>query len=128
MSHEVQIREFRPGDLDAIVEFSLRACEPVHASMRQVLGDTIYFRLIPDWMAVQAEDVKSSCTNDEHSVFVAVSEGRPVGFAAVALNAFHERMGVVQIIAVDPDYQRRGIARLEGTVLRANARACVSAP
>jgi hypothetical protein len=29
-------------------------------------------------------------------------------FAAVALNAFHERMGVVDIIAVDPDYQRVG--------------------
>ena len=34
-----------------------------------------------------------------------------MGFAAVALNAFHARMGVVDIIAVDPDYQRRGIAR-----------------
>jgi ribosomal protein S18 acetylase RimI-like enzyme len=28
---------------------------------------------------------------------------------AVALNAFHERMGVIQIIGVDPEYQRRGI-------------------
>jgi ribosomal protein S18 acetylase RimI-like enzyme len=34
-----------------------------------------------------------------------------VGFATVALNAFHERMGVVDMIAVDPEYQRRGIAR-----------------
>ena len=34
-----------------------------------------------------------------------------MGFAAVGLNAFHERMGVVDIIAVDPAYQRRGIAR-----------------
>jgi GNAT superfamily N-acetyltransferase len=43
-------------------------------------------------------------------VFVAVADGRVVGFDAIALNAFHERMGVVEIIAVDPDYQRRGIA------------------
>jgi GNAT superfamily N-acetyltransferase len=28
----------------------------------------------------------------------------------VALNAFHERMGVIEIIGVDPDYQRRGIS------------------
>ena len=35
------------------------------------------------------------------------------GFVAVALNAFHERMGVIEIIGVDPDYQRRGVgARL----------------
>ena len=40
---------------------------------------------------------------------MAVAEGKPVGFAAIALNAFHERMGVIDIIGVDPDYQRRGI-------------------
>jgi ribosomal protein S18 acetylase RimI-like enzyme len=34
---------------------------------------------------------------------------RPVGFASVVLNAFHERMGVVDMVAVDPPYQRRGI-------------------
>jgi ribosomal protein S18 acetylase RimI-like enzyme len=33
-----------------------------------------------------------------------------VGFAAIALNAFHEGMGVIDIIATDPDYQRRGVA------------------
>ncbi len=31
----------------------------------------------------------------------------------LALNAFHDRMGAIDIVAVDPDYQRRGIgARL----------------
>jgi ribosomal protein S18 acetylase RimI-like enzyme len=36
-----------------------------------------------------------------------------VGFVTVALNAFHERMGAIDILGVDPDYQRRGIgARL----------------
>ena len=40
-------------------------------------------------------------------------DARPVGFLAVALNGFHERMGVIEIIGVDPDYQGRGIgARL----------------
>ena len=41
---------------------------------------------------------------------MAVVGKRPVGFVAIALNAFHERMGVIDIIAVDPDYQRRGIS------------------
>jgi GNAT superfamily N-acetyltransferase len=41
---------------------------------------------------------------------VAAAGGRPVGFVAIALNAFHERMGVIEIIGVDPDYQRRGIS------------------
>jgi GNAT superfamily N-acetyltransferase len=107
----VAIRRFQDSDLDAIVEFSLRAWEPVHESLRRVLGDPIYSRLHrPDWRAVQAEAVRSSCTSDDRDVFVAVADGRPVGFAAVALNAFHEGMGVVDIIAVDPAYQRQGIA------------------
>ena len=41
---------------------------------------------------------------------MAVADERPVGFATIALNAFHEGMGVVDMIAVDPVYQRRGIA------------------
>ena len=83
---------------------------PVFASVRDVLGDDIFLRLHPDWKANQAEVVRSSCTNDERDVFVAVANGRPVGFVAVALNAFHERMGVIDVIGVDPDYQRRGIS------------------
>ena len=106
----IQIREFREGDLDAVVAFSVRAWEPVFDSLRQVLGDVIFLRLHPDWRSNQAEAVKSSCLSEQSDVFVAVADGRPVGFAAVALNAFHEGMGVIEIVGVDPDYQRRGIS------------------
>jgi ribosomal protein S18 acetylase RimI-like enzyme len=75
-----------------------------------VLGDDIFLRLHPDWRANQAEAIRSTCINDERQVFVALANGRPVGFVAIALNAFHERMGVIDIIGVDPDYQRRGIS------------------
>jgi GNAT superfamily N-acetyltransferase len=108
----VEIRQYEESDLDAIVEFSLRAWKPVFESLGQVLGNPIFARLHqPEWRSMQAEAVRASCTSDERDVLVAVADGRPVGFAAVALNAFHERMGVVDIIAVDPAYQRRGIAR-----------------
>jgi ribosomal protein S18 acetylase RimI-like enzyme len=110
MTHAIEIREFLEGDLEAVVEFSLRAWAPVFAALRDVLGDEIFLRLHPDWKANQSEAVRSSCTNEERDVFVAVASGRPVGFVAVALNAFHERMGVIDIIGVDPDYQRRGIS------------------
>ena len=106
----IQIHDFREEDLDAVVAFSLRAWEPVFESLREVLGDKIFLRLHPDWRSNQAEAVKSSCLNEQRDVFVAVADGKPVGFAAVALNAFHEGMGVIEIIGVDPDYQRRGIS------------------
>lgn len=106
------IRSYEESDLEAVVEFSLRAWAPVFESLWEVLGDAIFTRLHqPGWRAAQAAAVRSTCTSDEREVFVAVAGGRPVGFAAVALNAFHERMGVVDMIAVDPDYQRRGIGR-----------------
>lgn len=111
MDAAVVIRPFRESDLDAIVELSLRAWEPVFASLRAVLGEAIFARLHqPDWRAVQAEAVRSSCTSEDQDVFVAVADGKPVGFATVALNAFHQRMGAVDMIAVDPAFHRRGIA------------------
>ena len=106
----ILIREFREEDLDAVVAFSLRAWEPVFNSLREVLGDEIFLRLHPDWRSTQADAVKSTCLSEPRDVFVAVADGRPVGFAAVALNAFHDGMGVIEIIGVDPDYQRRGIS------------------
>lgn len=111
MDAAVVIRPFRESDLDAIVELSLRAWDPVFESLRTILGEAIFSRLHqPEWRAVQAEAVRSSCTSEELDVFVAVADERPVGFATVALNAFHEGMGVVDMIAVDPEFQRHGIA------------------
>ena len=106
----IQIREFRDEDLETIVEFSLRAWQPVFASLRNVLGDEIFLRLHPDWRAGQADAVRSTCSDEDRDVFVAVADARPVGFVAVALNAFHERMGAIDIIGVDPDFQRRGVS------------------
>jgi GNAT superfamily N-acetyltransferase len=109
----IEIRELADDDLDAVVAFSLRAWEPVFASLQEVLGDEIFLRLHPDWREGQADTVRSICRNDERDAFVAVVGARPVGFVAVALNAFHERMGVIEIVGVDPDYQGHGIgARL----------------
>ena len=111
MDAAVVIRPFRESDLDAIVELSLRAWEPVFESLRTVLGEANIARLHqPDWRTVQAEAVRSSCTSEERDVFVAIADEEPIGFATVALNAFHEGMGAVDMIAVDPAFQRRGIA------------------
>lgn len=106
----IAIRALEEHDIEGVVEFSLRAWEPVFTSVRNVLGDEVFLRLHPDWRASQAEAVRSSCTNPDRDVFIAVTDHRPVAFVAVALNAFHDRMGWIDIIGVDPDYQRRGIS------------------
>jgi len=60
MANEFAIRDFCDGDLDAIVELSLRAWAPVFASLRDVPGDPIFFRLKPDWKTAQAEEVTTA--------------------------------------------------------------------
>jgi acetyltransferase (GNAT) family protein len=107
VADDVLIRSFQDTDLDAIVELSLRAWEPVFESLREVLGDPIFTRLHqPGWRDAQAEAVRSSCVDQGHDVFVAVADGEPVGFATVGLNAFHVGMGVVDMIAVATQLMR----------------------
>jgi ribosomal protein S18 acetylase RimI-like enzyme len=106
----VQIRPFTPEDLPHLIDLSIRAWAPVFASIRDVLGDDIFLRLHPDWEAGQAHAVKESCTSDERDAFVAVMDDHPVGFVTIALNAYHDRMGVIDIIGVDPAHHREGIA------------------
>jgi hypothetical protein len=55
----VSIRALRPDDIDVVVEFSLRAWQPVFESFRQVMGAEIYRRVYPDWKTIQAEVVAS---------------------------------------------------------------------
>jgi GNAT superfamily N-acetyltransferase len=104
------IRPFEAADLPHVIDLSMRAWAPVFASLRHELGDPIFLRLHPDWTAGQADAVREACTSGDLDVFVAVDDV-PVGFVAVALNAYHPAMGAVEMIAVDPDRQRGGIAR-----------------
>jgi ribosomal protein S18 acetylase RimI-like enzyme len=109
--HRIKIREVAEEDVEAIVAFALRAWAPIFASVRTVLGEDVFLRLHPDWKTSQANTVRASCTSDERDVFVALADEQPVGFVAIGLNAFHERMGVIDIIGVDPDHQRRGVGK-----------------
>lgn len=109
--HGIEIRELSEADVDAIVAFSLRAWEPIFASVRDALGEKIFLRLHPSWKESQAEAVRARCTSEDLDVYVATVDERPVGFVAIGLNAFHERMGVIEIVGVDPDFQRGGIGK-----------------
>lgn len=74
-----------------------------------MLGDEIYQRVYPDWRASQARDVAGICRGYLDTSWVAQAGGKPVGFIVVILD--RERRGAdIEMLAVDPDHQRQGIA------------------
>ncbi|WP_370614302.1 GNAT family N-acetyltransferase [Mumia sp. Pv 4-285] len=110
----VHVRVLEPADLDAVVGLSLRAWAPVFASMGSVLGPRLDAMVNPQWESAQAAAVRAVCEERSPHVYVAELDGTAAGFAAVALHdddAPEPGSGEIEMIAVDPAYQRRGVAR-----------------
>ena len=107
-----RVMEIEPYDasrLDAVVRLSLRAWEPVFASLESVMDPEVYREQHPDWRVTQRAAVEAACADENMHVWVASVEATTVGFVALKLHAA-DRMGEIYMIAVDPDFQRRGIA------------------
>jgi GNAT superfamily N-acetyltransferase len=110
----VVIRDLEDVDVAEVVALSLRAWEPVFASFGAVLGPAVYRHLYPDWTASQAAAVERVCRDPAVRVRVADDGDRPVGFVAVLVHdeSFDEPdSGEVEMLAVDPAAQRRGVGR-----------------
>jgi ribosomal protein S18 acetylase RimI-like enzyme len=105
---EPVIRPYTDEDADEVVMLSLRAWEPVHRSMAEVLGPEINAYVYPDWRASQEQDVRSACS--EHLTSVATADEAIVGFVAVLIEG-PEKSGEIFMIAVDPLAQRTGVGR-----------------
>ena len=102
------IKPFEESHLESIVGLSLRAWESVHESLRDALDPAVFSALYPDWRILQREDVTKACTSPDHETWVAIEDGVVVGFVDTVLHP-ESSMGEIHMVAVDPDYQRRGI-------------------
>ena len=105
---DVVIRPVRDGDVQDLVELAVLAWEPVFRSFEQVLGPTIYALLYPDWRQRQQNAVERVCADGEMKVWVADVDGVVTGFIAYGMN-LAEETGEVDLLAMHPDYQNRGI-------------------
>ena len=106
----LEIRLFASEDNEAVVQLSLLAWEPVFASFRQMFGPAVYALLYPDWRKQQREVVEKFCQGGEQtSAWVAEVEGTIAGFIVYTLN-HAEKTGVVELLAVHPEHQQRGVA------------------
>jgi len=105
----VTIAAYDPSHLESVVGLSLRAWAPVFASLEGAFGPELYARMVPDWRASQAKAVAAACADSSLRVWVALAEARTAGFVALRLHD-EDRTGEIYMIAVDPPFQRRGIA------------------
>ncbi len=104
----LHIRPVCDQDVEDLVRLSLLAWVPVFSSFRQILGPEIYAMIYPDWETSQREAVETVCKDGEKIiVWVAELDGIVVGFVAFELHK--DKTGEVQLLAVHPDCQDRGI-------------------
>ncbi|MCX5727485.1 MAG: GNAT family N-acetyltransferase, partial [Nitrospirae bacterium] len=104
----VRTRPFVDSDLAGIVELSLLAWGPVFESFEKTLGPRVFPILYPNWRKTQAEGVEGACrATDKYRTLVAEVYGRVVGFIAYELKG---NTGEVVLLAVHPEFQKRGIA------------------
>lgn len=105
----LRIRKFIDSDIDAIIELSLLAWEPIFISFKQILSPKIYSILYPDWRKSQREGVVSCCSDKEkYSTLVAERQKQVVGFLVYELKK-EEQTGEVILLAVHPEHQNNGI-------------------
>ena len=105
---KMTIRPYTEKDLDAIINLSLLAWEPVFISFQYIFPSAIYDILYPDWQKSQAEGVASVCTDQEtYTTLVAEVDGEVVGFVSYELKP-EEKRGIVDLLAVHPGYQNEG--------------------
>jgi GNAT superfamily N-acetyltransferase len=106
------IQPFEKSQLAEIVRLSLRAWEPVFKSLEAAMLPAVYRAFFRgDWRAAQQRAVEAVCSDADVSVWVALEDSRVAGFAALKLHP-EDQMGEIYMIAVDPDFQRRGVATL----------------
>jgi GNAT superfamily N-acetyltransferase len=104
----MQIEPYNPHQLDVIVRLSLRAWTPVFDSIQNVMDSEVYRHFYPDWRVNQQKAVEEVCATEDTNVWVAIDADIIVGFVAVKLD-LESSMGEIYMVAVDPDFQGRGI-------------------
>ena len=100
----MEITPYEDSKLDAIVRLSLRAWEPVFASLRAAMPPGVYRAFYRDgWSVAQRTAVESVCADEDVHVWVASDRSRTVGFVALKLHP-EDRMGEIYMIAVNPAF------------------------
>jgi ribosomal protein S18 acetylase RimI-like enzyme len=106
---KIQIEPYDSHHLDAVIRLSLRAWTPVFESIQNAMNADVYQAFYPDhWRISQQKAVEGVCNAEDTKVWVAIDAGSTAGFVAVKQH-LEDSMGEIYMVAVDPDFQGRGI-------------------
>lgn len=109
---DVVIRSLAEEDVPTVLDIAEAAWEPVFASFRELLGDTLFETVYPQWQTEKRRQVAVACRGDYgHVVLVAEAAGEVAGFASYRTDA-DTGIGKIGNNAVAPEYQGRGIGTL----------------
>lgn len=105
----LEIKSFRPQDVEALQQIRELAFVPVFESFRHLVGPEIAEVALASAEAEQAQLLTKICALDSlEQLFVALLDGQIVGFVAVSLDK-ETRVGEIGLNAVHPDFSGRGI-------------------
>lgn len=105
----MHIELYDPSHLDDVIRLSLRAWTPVFDSIQKAMNADVYQAFYPDnWRVSQQKAVEDVCAAEDTNIWVAIDGGSIVGFVTVKLHS-EDSMGEIYMVAVDPDFQGRGI-------------------
>lgn len=106
----VAISPYRTEHRRAVLDLSLRAWAPVLPRMREAVPSFVYEAFYPEgWEPRQLADLAGILDGEPENVDVAHVDGTPVGWVCTRLHPADD-MGEIHVLAVDPAYQRRGVA------------------
>ncbi len=103
----IQIRPFKKSDMNDLITLTLLAFEPIFESFEKILGPHIYPIIYPDWRKRQKEGVEKISQDSKISLLIAEADEKVVGY--IAYEIYDDATAEVQLLAVHPDYQNRGI-------------------
>ena len=101
---------YAAADLSDVLDVTRRAWTPVFPLMQQDIPGYVYDAFYPTgWQDRQIADVTATCDDGETEMWVAKCDGRLAGYVGLRVHP-EDSMGEIYIIAVDPAFQRQGIA------------------
>ena len=108
----IALRSYDEKDMAGVLDLSIRAWGPVFRKLQPAVPDYVYAAFYPrGWEDRQTTDITSILVEEKENVWVAYDGETLLGWVGIRLHQV-DQVGEVYILAVDPDHQRRGVARL----------------